>query len=317
MKRQPYFFAFCLALAGWVLLLSACGTASPTPPTLTPTLPPSTSTATLPPTEAPLPSPTPEPLAALVNGEPVTLAELEAELVRFQAARQALPDAPLVPGIELTTEADMRLFVLNELIHERLLARAAYASGFSLSQEALQARQDALSAELGGTPALEAWMEANQYDLAGFQAALARAAAAAWMRDQLLASMPATAEQVHARQILLYNQEQADQVLAQLGSGQDFATLAYRYDPVAGGDLGWFPRGYLFELALEEAAFQLEAGAYSEVISTRLGYHILYVIAREADHPLEPDALRVLQRQGLQTWLQEQKNAAQIQIFLP
>lgn len=317
MKRQRCSLTLCLALSGWVLLLSACGTASPTPSTHTPTLQPFTSTATLLPTATPLPSPTPEPLAALVNGEPVTLAELEAELARFQAARQALPDAPLAPGLELATEADMRLFVLNELIDERLLCQAAYANGFILSQETLQTRQDALSAELGGASALEAWMQANQYDLAGFQAALSRSIAAAWMRDQLLASMPTTADQVHARQILLYNQEQADLVLEQLRSGQDFAALAYRYDPVAGGDLGWFPRGYLLEPALEEAAFQLEPGAYSQVIDTQLGYHLLYVIARETDYPLEPDALRVLQQQGLQTWLQDQRNSAQIQIFLP
>lgn len=317
MKRPTNHAVLFLAWTGIVLLLSACGAPSETPAPVTPTLQPFTSTATLPPTKTPTPSPTPEPLAALVNGEPITLAEFEAELVRFQAARQALPNAPLAPGVELATEADTKTFVLDELIYQRLLAQAAYANGFSLSQEALQAHQDQLSTELGGEQALQDWMKANQYSPTEFQAALARSIAAAWMRDQVLASFSATAEQIHARQILLYNQEQAEQILSQIRTGEDFTTLAFQFDPVAGGDLGWFPRGYLFEPALEEAAFQLDAGSTSEIIATRLGYHILLVIDREAERPLEPDALLVLQRQALLTWLEKQRSNASLQIYLP
>ncbi len=44
----------------------------------------------------------------------------------------------------------------------------------------------------------------------------------------------------------------------QLQAGADFATLAYRYDPLTGGDLGWFPRGVLTQPAVEEAAFSLQ-----------------------------------------------------------
>ena len=315
MKSYKFFLPLCLVLISLLLGLSACDT--PLPETAVPTEPLPTNTTAPLPTETPTPSPTPLPLAALVNGEPITLAEFEAELGRFQAARQALPDVPLAPSINLATEADVRAFVLDELISQRLFAQAAYAAGFSLSQAALQAHLDQLQAELGGEAALQAYLSANQYTLEDFQAVLGRAAAAAWMRDQLLAAFPAAAEQIHARQILLYNQEQANQILAQVRSGQDFTTLAFYYDPAAGGDLGWFPRGYLLQPALEEAAFQLEPGSYSEVIATELGYHILWVIAREADRPLELDALRVLQRQALGTWLNEQKSTAAIQILLP
>lgn len=319
MIRRKHFFSLSLVLAILLFLLSACGIPAPAPSseTTAPTLPPFTTTPTLVPTETPTPSPTPEPLAALVNGEPIPLAEFQAELARFQAARQALPSVPAAPGINLATEADMQDFVLNELIDQRLFAQAAYAAGFSLTQETLQTRLDQLIFDLGGEQSLQDWLKANQYTPDEFQAGLSRSIAAAWMRDQILAAFPTTAEQIHARQILLYNQEQANQILAQIRSGQDFTTLAFQYDPTAGGDLGWFPRGYLLEPALEEAAFQLEPGSYSEVISTRLGYHILLVIARTADRPLDPDALQVMQRQALQTWLLDQKSNANIQILLP
>ncbi len=307
-----------LGLFALVLLVSACASPSPTSQPPSPTLPPqNTASPTPSPTATPPPSPTPVPLAALVNDEPITLAEYQAELARFRVARQELPDVPPAPGINLATEADMQAFVLNELIGQRLFAQAAYANGFSLSQDALQASQDKLKDQLGSDQALQAWLTANQYDLAAFQAALARSIATAWMRDQVMASFPTNAEQVHARQILLYNLDQANQILAQIRSGQDFTALAFQYDPKAGGDLGWFPRGYLFEPALEEAAFKLEPNAYSEVITTRLGYHLLLVIAHETDRPLDPDVRLALQQQALSTWLQEQKAKANIQIFVP
>lgn len=315
MKRRSYKFSLYLVFSGLLFLLAACETSSPTqaPENDTPTVQPFTSTPTLRPTLTPTPSPTPEPLAAQVNGEPITLAEYQAELARFQAAQQVLPDVPLASDPRL----DMQALVLEELISQRLFAQAAYGAGFSLSQEELQARLDRLKAELGGAQAWQETLAANYYTPQDFQAALARSIAAAWMRDEVLASFPTNAEQTHARHILLYNQDDADQILAQLRSGQDFTTLAFRYDPVAGGDLGWFFRGYLFEPALEEAAFQLEPGAYSQVIATQLGYHILLVIAREADRPLAPDALQVFHRQALRTWLEEQRTHASIQVFLP
>ena len=324
--RRPHkllFLTWLLLIFSGGIALSACDVLyrtppSPDPSTLTDTpspLPSATLTAL--PQASATPSQTPEPLAALVNNEAITLAEFQAELARFQVARQTLPAAPAAPGINLATDTDVQKFVLDELINQRLLAQAAYASGFTLSQETLQARLDGLTAQIGGADALQSWMTANQYDTASFQAALARSIAVAWMRDQIAVGVPNTAEQIHARQILLYNLEDANQVLAQLQSGRDFADLAFTYDPAAGGELGWFPRGYLTEPELENAAFQLEAGAYTGVIQTSLGFHILQVIEREAERPLEPDARFVLQENALRDWLQAQWAQSNIQISLP
>ena len=99
-------------------------------------------------------------------------------------------------------------------------------------------------------------------------------------------------------------------------SGKDFATLASTLDPTTGGDLGWFPKGYLTQTAVEEAAFALEPGSYSDIIQTELGYHIIYVIERDASHKLSVDARRTLQENALSQWLSDQKAAAQIQILV-
>jgi peptidyl-prolyl cis-trans isomerase C len=293
------------------LWITACGNGSPTPTgSQPPVLPSETpSSATLEPSPTPVPpSPTPIPLAALVNREPITLAEFQAELARFQASSAAT-------GTNLAS--DPSTTVLNDLIGQTLLAQAAVENGFIVDETLLQSRIDTLEAQLGGPQALADWISAHGYTADDFKQALMRSIAAAWMRDQIAAAAPTTAEQVHVLQILLYNSTQADQVYALLQSGQDFLELAASYDPTTGGDLGWFPQGYLSEPALEEAAFALQPGQYSPVIETDLGFHILYVIERDAQHPLDPDARRALQLQALQDWLTERRNQSNIQILLP
>jgi peptidyl-prolyl cis-trans isomerase C len=207
--------------------------------------------------------------------------------------------------------------VLDDLIAQVLLAQAAAEAGYQLDEAGLQARLDALASGLGSAQSLADWIAAHGYTEPGFRRLLARAASAAWMRDKIIADIPERAEQVHARQILLYNQDEANQVLAQVRAGTDFASLASEYDPVAGGDLGWFPRGYLTVPELDQAAFTLQEGQVSDIIQTRLGFHILQVIERDPAHPLEPGARLALQAAALQAWLDQRRSQSQIEVLLP
>jgi peptidyl-prolyl cis-trans isomerase C len=118
-------------------------------------------------------------------------------------------------------------------------------------------------------------------------------------------------EQVHARQILLYNDAEAQSVLAQLKSGAKFDDLAVTYDPVTRGDLGWFPQGYLLDANLETAAFALQAGQFSDVISSEVGFHIIYIVER-GSHPLSPDARLILQGRAVIDWVSQQRAQASI-----
>jgi peptidyl-prolyl cis-trans isomerase C len=72
------------------------------------------------------------------------------------------------------------------------------------------------------------------------------------------------------------------------------------------------PRGYLLEPDLEEAAFSLEPGQYSDVIATEVGYHILLVLERDPQHPLSPDAYLVMQEKALQDWLAQKRAESEI-----
>jgi len=238
-------------------------------------------------------------MAAIVNGEGITAAEFEAELARFQSTQTAL-------GKAIAPE-DAARQVMDDLIDQVLLAQGAQAEGFSLDDAAVQSRIDSLAEQTGGPDKLAAWESRHGYTDESFRLALRRQIAAAWMRDKIITAVPETAEQVHVRQILLYNSDKAQKVIEQLKAGADFATLAAQYDPTTQGELGWFPRGYLLQPQIEAAAFALQPGQISDVIQTSVGYHILMVLEHDPNHPLSPDARLTLQNQALANWLQEQR----------
>jgi len=299
------------AILGLYLLLgflSACKPAQRSTAQATPSLPGEQTSAQVATNTAAAPTPVPptqQPLAAIADGWEISLAEYQSELAQYKAAR----------GTELVPEDEDR--VLEDLVNQALLASAASKNGFSVDDALLDERTQLLIDQLGSQAALDGWMQTYGYDQATFRQALRRSIASAWMRDQIAAGVPKTAEQIHARQILLYNLDQANEVVGLLRAGNDFGNLAVQYDPVARGDLGWFPRGYLLDEKLEEVAFSLQPEAYSEVIQTLAGYHILQLLERDAQRPLTPEALLALQVQAVQSWLNERRSQSEVQVLLP
>jgi parvulin-like peptidyl-prolyl isomerase len=272
-----------------ILGLSACesvvNTNTPTPgiPTFTP----------------PPPTATPPPSAAVVNGEYILITEYESELARYKAAQSAL-------GQTVSGE-DANRIVLEDMIAQTLLAQAAREAGFVVSDADLQARTDAL----GSADVLSAWQSAHGYDAASFQIALKRAIESAWMRDKIIADVPATAEQIHLRQILTYNEENARAASEQIKAGSDFDEIAALYDPITMGELGWIPRGYLLDPKADEAVFALQAGQYSDVVATEAGFHIFKAIER-GEHALSPDALLTVQEVAVKKWIDEKRASSEI-----
>ncbi len=294
-----------LTLLASTLLVSACQKQTPAPTVEpTPTTPAVVQTAT-----APVPTQTLEPLAAEVNGEGITVREFDAELSRLQAAQTS-------QGINMPLE-EQRKTVLDELVGQTLLAQAARKDGFGLDEAALKARVAALAEKMGGVDALNQWQAAHGYTTEDFQASLARSIAADWQTSKISAEVGDSAEQVHARQILVFDQAGADTALSRLTSGTEFATLAYRYDPVTGGDLGWFPKGFLTAPEVEEAAFSLEPGQVSGIIKSSVGFHIIMVIEKEAQRPLSPEAQLALQQKALEAWLAQKISESQVEVFTP
>ncbi len=93
-------------------------------------------------------------------------------------------------------------------------------------------------------------------------------------------------EEVKARHILVKTEEDAQELLEQIGRGADFAELAKEHstDPGtknSGGLLGFFTRGQMVP-AFEEAAFSLKAGDISDPVKSRYGWHLIKVEEKRA-----------------------------------
>jgi parvulin-like peptidyl-prolyl isomerase len=280
------------------------------------------STATpLPPTPAPTntpePTPTPTaPLAALVNGQPIFLADFEQELVRYEQAQAAL-------GVDLATVDGYRDQVLDALIERELIRQTAEAEGIAISDETLDARLADLQAAAGEPANFTAWLETNGYTEESFREALRQELLTSEVVARVTADVPTTSEQVRARYIQLDDATLAAEVQARAVAGDDFAFLAQqnsvdRVTGELGGDLGFFGQGALLVPEIEAAAFALQPGEISEVISVANAdgtttYYIVQVTERDPARELTADGRYRLLQAAFTDWITNLRATATVE----
>ncbi len=285
------------------LLLSACAsqaediqaTASPSASPL----PPEISTPAAAPTEA----------VAIVNGEILSLESYELSLSLYNAALAQ-------NGTFLATD-EAEQAVLDDLIARSLLAQAAREAGFIITDEIVEQRLQSAIEQAGGQSAYEEWLSLYGFSDASFRSELSIEIEAAWMRNEIVNAVPTHAEQVEARQILLAEEFQAQRLLGQLLDGTPFETVVINNDPQGLGYLGWFPRGFLLQVEVEEAAFALEIGEFSQIVATEIGFHLIEVLDRNDNRELDPQSRFELQRQAIAKWLTDQRQQSEIEVLLP
>jgi len=295
--------------------ISAVQEVAPPPATATIAQPSPTATVV-----APSPTPTSErPLAALVNGQPILLADYQQEAARFEAAMAG-------QGFDLESEdgkamlAQMRRQVLDSMIEQVLIAQAAAQEGVAISEEELETTIQESIEEGGGQARFEEWLRTSNLTYEDFREEIRFQLLALAIFERVTSSIPTTAEQVHARHILVETEEEAQAILTRLQAGEDFAALAREQSQdentkEAGGDLGFFPRGQLISPEVEEAAFALPPGQVSGVVRSQFGYHVVQVLEKVPDRPLPPELLNTLREQTFAHWMQEQWDGAIIERF--
>jgi peptidyl-prolyl cis-trans isomerase C len=165
-----------------------------------------------------------------------------------------------------------------------------------------------------------AWLAENGYTVESFKRSLEVDLLAAREVAALSQAVDDQAEQVHAAHILVATRDEAVALQAELAAGADFAALAETYSldastRPAGGDLGWFPQGYLAVPEVEAAAWALAPGETSEIVQSTLGYHIVRVLERGLQ-PLAPSARLAVQRQTVDAWLADRRAEADIEILV-
>ena len=141
--------------------------------------------------------------------------------------------------------------------------------------------------------------------------------------DAEIAGKPG-AEEVHAEHILVSTEKEADQVIADLKKGADFAAEAKKFskDPGGkdGGDLGWFKKDDMVP-AFADAAFAMKPGQTTDKpVKTEFGYHVIRVLGtRQAPPPTFEQAHDTLRQQVVQAAVQnavkEARADAKIEMF--
>jgi parvulin-like peptidyl-prolyl isomerase len=302
--------------------LAACDVGSvPTPGA---TGAPAQSAGQIPPTPLPAstdpaapPPPTEPPAIARVNGEPIPLTQYQNEVARYEAALIAQGLDPNTAEGQARLE-QARQDVLAGMIDTLLIEQEARRKGVSVSDAQLDAEIQAMIDISGGSDAFAAQLAANGETLEEVRERQRVALLTGVIRDQVIADVSNVGPQVHARHILLDDANLANSLLAQLQAGADFASLARQYSQDTltrdtGGDLGWFPRGFLISKEVEDAAFALQTGQISGVVQSAFGFHIVQVIEVDPARPVPAEQLVDLQRAYFERWMDSLRSSANIE----
>jgi parvulin-like peptidyl-prolyl isomerase len=259
-------------------------------------------------------------LAAEVNGEPITLASFEEALARQQQGQSTILED------EGGTPVNQETQVLDMLIERALIEQAAAANGITVTQEMVDQQLNELrqvAQETGGEGSFEAWLQANQWTEESFREALAYEMLTERVSTFVTADVPDVVPQVRARYIQVDDQALAQTLLDQVNNGGDFAALAQEHSldratAQDGGDLGYFAEGTLLVPELEQAAFSLQPGEVSDVITAttpdggQTVYYLVQVVDVDMERPLGPDQRAALLQERFEAWLAEQWSQAEI-----
>jgi foldase protein PrsA len=257
---------------------------------------------------------TKEPIAALVNGQGLPLAALEREITRRLEGIRSVGD-PLPAD-----QAAFRVAVLDSMIDQMLIEQAAAIQGVKVTDADVENEVQANIKIAGSQEKWQAQLAADHMSEADYRVGIRSALITQKMRDIVTSGIGNTAEQVHARHILVADEATAKQVEDKLKAGGDFAQLAAQYSldvttKQTGGDLGWFSRGQLLQKTVEDSAFALAANQISAPVKSDLGYHIIQTLERVKDRPIDAQTRYRLTEEAFERWIQSLVKGARIEKF--
>ncbi|MEL7301493.1 MAG: peptidylprolyl isomerase [Pseudomonadota bacterium] len=191
----------------------------------------------------------PDTVVATVNGQDITVTHVIDIRRQLPPEYQAIPAAQLFEGI------------VEQLIQQRVLAAQVTEEPAWLDEAVENTRSAILASRvlstLGQVEVTDADVEAAyEAQFGGFEGAV----------------------EYNASHILVETEEEAQALIAELGSGAAFAQLAMEFSTgpsgPRGGELGWFGAGMMvapFQTAVEA----LEVGGVSDPVETQFGWHVI------------------------------------------
>lgn len=236
------------------------------------------------------------PVIFSLDSERVTAADFAARLDREigEGVANLVAQGTTREQIEqMADEAGIRGQIFDQMVQEALLTRYARQHGIGVDAAAVDTGVLAAAA-----PALDG----------SFVAMTDQRVSSARNQQQLAVIARNTrAAMAHVRHILVADEAAADQVLADLSAGSDFAALASERSidtasAADGGDLGWFPQGGN-PPEFDQAAFSAPLNTPTKVIA-QSGVHVIEVLERQDDRPF--DSIEQLSRSPNAQQLYEQ-----------
>jgi peptidyl-prolyl cis-trans isomerase C len=275
---------------------------------------------------------------ASVNGVLIPKAYLEREVRRFE--EQALSQGQLV---DESQRDQLNRQALDTLIDIELLYQESQRRGFEISEERIEEQLNSLRTQFGDEEGYAAALEQIGISDGELRTELGRQLAIQEMIDKDIT--PATTvseqestdfyennpafffspEQVRASHILILvspdagEEEKSEarsritEIRKRIVAGEDFAELAGQFSEdnsgMNGGDLGFFQREQMVK-PFADAAFSLQIGELSEVVTTQYGFHLIRVTDRKAESvvPFEQVQLKIfeyLQREKVMVAIEE------------
>jgi parvulin-like peptidyl-prolyl isomerase len=267
-------------------------------------------------------------VVATVNGDKIPRAVFDAQFERQYQQYDQMGMA------SLATLEMLRWNVLDGLIQRQLLLASAKQQGVEVSRRDLNKEMDRIIAETiksrGATQNRE-YRRLVENSVRGEADNIRNDMMIQRLQQTVESQIKATDEdvrnsykEVRARHILIRvdptgkaglpddkAKQKAEEILAKLKGGGDFAALAKEFsdDKVSaekGGDLGYFGAGQM--PAFEKAAFALKPGAMSGIVKTPYGYHIIkvederYNLPKDFDQKKADYRKQYVQQQGARVW---------------
>ena len=216
------------------------------------------------------------------------------------------------PDVAIPTVADL-------LVDETIIRRFAQEMGASASEDDIKnAIAEGLGLEVDDPSYDERFrQELSSSGLTGeeYRQMVEAAVLLQKMQANLEQELPASAESVHLRQIVVSDAAAADEIKQQVEQGADFAQLAAERSldsatKDSGGDAGWIPRGLLRQ-DVEEALFALAPGGV-ETFSITSGA-VVFQVLEKVEWPIEPELKPDLAQRKLGDWLEEKRKQVKVQ----
>lgn len=116
--------------------------------------------------------------------------------------------------------------------------------------------------------------------------------------------------------------KKVNDIQAALAGGADFAQVAKDNSEDAatkdtGGELGWFAKGMLPTIAIEQDVFSLAAGKVSQQRSDQSKTFWYKVLERDESRALDPDQTTKIKDNAYNLWLQQQRRDHGVKFFVP